>query len=72
MSSLTAPTAAALLPLVTYTAGLRHLLKNLRDVVPRVFKQNTEILELKLPPMNHFQRLTNLRLDRAASKERTR
>ncbi len=49
-----------------------HLLKNLRDVVSRVFRQNTEILELVPRPMNHFQRLTNLRLDRKSSKERTK
>jgi transposase len=49
-----------------------HLLKNLRDVVSQVFKQHEEILDLVPTPMNHFQRLTNLRLDRAASKERTR
>jgi DNA-binding PucR family transcriptional regulator len=49
-----------------------HLLKNLRDVILRVFRQHAEVLELVPPPMNHFQRLTNLRLDREASKERTR
>src|SRR5215213_10733369 len=49
-----------------------HLMKNLRDVVLRVFRQHEEVLEIVPPPMNHFQRLTNLRLDRAASKERTR
>jgi hypothetical protein len=49
-----------------------HLLKNLRDVVSRVFRQHEEVVALVPPPMNHFQRLTNLRLDRAASKERTR
>jgi transposase len=49
-----------------------HLLKNLRDVILRVFRQHAEVLELVPPPMKHFQRLTNLRLDREASKERTR
>jgi transposase len=37
-----------------------------------VFKQHDEVLELVPTPMEHFQRLTNLRLDREASKRRTR
>jgi transposase len=45
---------------------------NLRDVVLRVFKQHTEVLDLVPTPAAHFQRLTNLRLDRRASKERMR
>jgi transposase len=49
-----------------------HLMKNLRDVVLRVFKQHTEVLDLVPTPALHFQRLTNLRLDRRASKERMR
>lgn len=49
-----------------------HLLKNLRDVVLRVFKQHTEVLDLVPTPALRFQRLTNLRLDRRASKERMR
>jgi transposase len=49
-----------------------HLLKNLRDVVSRVFRQHAEVLDLVPPPTDHLQRLTNLRLDREASKERTR
>ena len=49
-----------------------HLLKNLRDVVLRVFKQHTEVLDLVPTPALHFQSLTNLRLDRRASKERMR
>ena len=49
-----------------------HLLKNFRDVVSRVFRQNTEVLNLVARPTNHLQRLTNLRLDRDALKERTR
>jgi transposase len=49
-----------------------HLLKNLRDVVLRVFKQHTEVLDLVPTPTVHFQMLTNLRLDRKAAKERTR
>ena len=49
-----------------------HLLKNLRDVVLRVFKQHPEVLDLVPTPTLHFQRLTNLRLDRRVSKERMR
>jgi hypothetical protein len=41
-------------------------------VVSRVFRQYDEILDLVPTPMNHFQRLMNLRLDRVASRERTR
>jgi transposase len=49
-----------------------HLLKNLRDVVSRVFRQHAEVLKLVPPPSpERHQRLTNLRLDRKASKERT-
>jgi transposase len=49
-----------------------HFLKNLRDVLLRVFRQHTEILDLILTPMEHRQKFTNLRLDREASKKRTR
>ena len=49
-----------------------HLLKNLRDVVLRVFKQHAEVLDLVPTPALHFQKLTNLRLDRKAAKERAR
>jgi transposase len=49
-----------------------HLLKNLRDVVSRVFRQHDKVLDLVPRSMNHLQRLTNLRLDREASKKRTR
>lgn len=49
-----------------------HLLKNLRDVVSRVFRQYAKVLDLVPPPTDHHQRLTNLRLDRRASKDRTR
>jgi hypothetical protein len=47
-------------------------LKNVRDVVSRVFRHHEEILDLVPTPAHHFQRPTNLRLDREASKERTR
>jgi transposase len=59
-------------PHVMQVADRFHLLKNLRDVVLRVFRQHEEVLELVPPPMNHLQRLTNLRLDREASKEHAR
>jgi hypothetical protein len=59
-------------PHAVQVADRFHLLKNLRDVVSWVFRQHEEILDLVPTPMNHFQRLTNLRLDRASSKERTR
>ncbi len=48
-----------------------HLLKNLRDVVSRVFRQHAEVLDLIPSPTERYQRLTNLRLDRKTSKERT-
>ena len=48
-----------------------HLLKNLRDVVSRVFRQHDEVLDLVPRPMDHLQKLTNL-LDREASKKLTR
>jgi transposase len=59
-------------PHAVQVADRFHLLKNLRDVVVRVFKQHTEVLDLVPTPAVHFQRLTNLRLDRRASKERMR
>jgi transposase len=59
-------------PHAVQVADRFHLLKNLRDVVLRVFKQHTEVLDLVPTPAVHFQRLTNLRLDRKASKERMR
>ena len=59
-------------PRAVQVADRFHLLKNLRDVVLRVFKQHTEVLDLVPTPALHLQRLTNLRLDRRASKERMR
>src|SRR5215204_5447198 len=59
-------------PYAVQVADRFHLLKNLRDVVLRVFNQHTEVLDLVPTPALHFQRLTNLRLDRRASKERMR
>jgi transposase len=59
-------------PHAVQVADRFHLLKNLRDVVSRVFRQHADVLDLVPNPANHLQRLTNLRLDREASKERTR
>lgn len=59
-------------PHAVQVADRFHLLKNLKDVVSRVFRQHEEILDLVPRPMNRLQRLTNLRLDREASKERTK
>jgi transposase len=59
-------------PHAVQVADRFHLLKNLRDVVLRVFKQHTDVLDLVPTPALHFQRLTNLRLDRKAAKERAR
>jgi transposase len=59
-------------PHAVQVADRFHLLKNLRDVVLRVFMQHTEVLDLVPTPAVHFLRLTNLRLDRRASKERMR
>jgi len=58
-------------PHATQVADRFHLLKNLRDVVSRVFRQHADVLDLVPNPANHLQRLTNLRLDRKSSKERT-
>ena len=59
-------------PHVVQVADRFHLLKNVRDVVSRVFRHHEEVLDLVPSPAHHVQRLTNLRLDRKASKERTR
>src|SRR3954447_12035632 len=59
-------------PHAVQVADRFHLLKNLRDVVLRVFKQHTKVLDLLPTPAVHSQRLANLRLDRRASKERMR
>ncbi|HKH84178.1 MAG TPA: ISL3 family transposase [Gemmatimonadales bacterium] len=67
-----AEAARRAVPHAVQVADRFHLLKNLRDVVLRVFKQHTEVLNLVPTPAVHFQRLTNLRLDRRASKERMR
>jgi transposase len=59
-------------PEAAQVADRFHLLKNLRDVVSRVFRQHADVLDLVPTPAVHLQRLTNLRLDREASKRRTK
>jgi transposase len=59
-------------PQAVQVADRFHLLKNLGDVVSRALRQHEEVLDLVPTPAHHLQRLTNLRLDREASKERTR
>ena len=49
-----------------------HLLKNLGDVALRVFQRRSKALESVPAPGPHHQQLTSLRLDREASRERTR
>jgi hypothetical protein len=56
-------------PHAVQVADRFHLLKNLSDVVSRVFRQHARVLDLIPIPADHLQRLTNLRLDREASKE---
>jgi transposase len=67
-----AEAATRAVPHAVQVADRFHLLKNFRDAVSRVFRQHDEILDLVPRPMNRLQRLTNLRLDREASKERTK
>lgn len=67
-----AEAARRVVPHAVQVADRFHLLKNLRDVVSRVFRQHVGVLDLVPPPTGHLQRLTNLRLDREASKERAR
>jgi transposase len=49
-----------------------HLLKNLGEVVLRVFQRHSKALESVPAPGPHHQQLTRLRLDREVSRERTR
>ena len=67
-----AEAARRAVPDAVQVADRFHLLKNLRNVILRVFKQHTEVLDLVPTPSVYFQRLTNLRLDRKASKARAR
>jgi transposase len=67
-----AEAARRAVPDAVQVADRFHLLKNLRDVILRVFKQHTEVLDLVRTPSVYFQRLANLRLERKASKARAR
>lgn len=49
-----------------------HLIRNLRDVVLRVFKRHGKMIERVPAPGRSQQTLTRLRVDREPSKERTR
>jgi hypothetical protein len=49
-----------------------HLIKNLGDVVLRVFQRRSESLRSVPAPGPHHLQLTRLRLDRESSRERTR
>jgi transposase len=50
-----------------------HLLKNLGDAVLRVFQRRLKAVQsVPAPAPRHHQQLTRLRLDREASRERTR
>jgi transposase len=49
-----------------------HLIKNLGDVVLRVFQRRSERLQCIPTPGPHHLQLTRLRLDREASREHTR
>jgi transposase len=49
-----------------------HLIKNLGDVVLRVFKRRTERLQSIPAPGPHHLQLTRLRLDREVSRQQTR
>ncbi len=49
-----------------------HLLKNLGDVALRVCQRRSKVVQSVPAPGPHYQRLTRLRLDREASRERTR
>ncbi len=66
-----AEAARRVAPEAAQVADRFHLLKNLGDVVSRVFRQHADVLDLVPNPANYLQRLTNLRLDRKSSKERT-
>jgi transposase len=66
-----AEAARRVVPHAVQVADRFHLLKNLRDVVSRVFRHHADVLDLVPNPANYLQRLTNLRLDRKFSKERT-
>lgn len=49
-----------------------HLLRHLREVVLRVLKRHTRLVEQVIPPAAEAQPLTRFRLDREGTRERTR
>jgi transposase len=59
-------------PEAIQVADCFHLLKNLGDVVLRVFQRRSESLQSVPTPGPHRQQLTRLRLDREAFRKRTR
>jgi transposase len=59
-------------PGVIQVADRFHLIKNLGDVVLRVFQRSSESLQSIPAPGPHHLQLTRLRLDREASRECTR
>ncbi len=60
-------------PRAVQVAERFHLLRNLRDVVLRVLKRHTHLIEQVLPPEEPTgQSMTRWRLDREASREQTR
>lgn len=63
-----AEAARRVAPDAVQVADRFHLLKNLRDIILRVFNQHSKALDLVPTPDDYRQRLTNLRLDRKASK----
>jgi Transposase len=59
-------------PRARQVADRFHLLQNLRDVVRRILKRHAPLGEQVLPPESDGAPLTRWRLDREASRERTR
>jgi transposase len=59
-------------PDVIQVADRFHLIKNLGDVVLRVFKRRSQSLQSMPAPGPHHLQLTRLRLDRESSRQQTR
>jgi transposase len=59
-------------PKAIQVADRFHLIKNLGDVVLRVFQRSSESLQSIPAPGPHHLQLTRLRLDREASRQQTR
>jgi Transposase/Homeodomain-like domain len=59
-------------PQAGHAADRFHFLRDLRDVVRRVLKRHSRLVEQVLPPEPGMRPLTPLRLDREGSSERTR